>query len=587
MNNFTRTHTCGALRESDIGKEVILSGWVHKHRNFGGILFIDIRDRYGRTQIVIGPEQELVFPIAEKLRLEDVVTIRGKVVARQDINPALSTGKIEILPETMEVLSRAQVCPFTISDAVTEVNEELRLKYRYLDMRRGKILDALIMRHKAMMAVRQFMDSHGFVEVVTPILGKSTPEGARDYLVPSRIYPGTFYALPQSPQMFKQLLMIGGLDRYFQIALCFRDEDSRADRQPEFSQIDIEMSFATQEELFPIIETLAQCIFSIKGVTLPKKFKRMTHAECMEKYGTDKPDLRYGMEFHLLNDLAAASTFQVFHNILAQKGIVKGFCVRGGAEISRKVLDEYGAFVAQFGLSGLVWVKLQHGTFTSNAAKFFGAQQQELSQRLQLQEHDLGLIVAGSAKNVHQGLDHLRRKIAKERNLASPSQYEFLWVTDFPLFAYNEQEGRLESEHHPFTSPKLEDIELIETEPLLMRSSSYDLVLNGYEIASGSQRIHDSALQDAIFTTLGMAAEERVHKFGFFLEALRYGTPPHLGIALGFDRICMMLSEVDGIKDVIAFPKTQRAQDLMMDAPSAVGESQLKELHVYTNKIKN
>lgn len=584
MVHFRRTHTCGALRIEDVGQEVLLTGWVHRHRNLGGLLFIDLRDRYGVTQVLIDPKKSAdLYAACEKLRQEFVIAVKGVVVKRQDPNPNLPTGLIEILPTQVHLLSKAEVPPFTISDDTVEVNEELRLKYRYLDMRKGVIINNLQIRHKAMMSTRNFMDGQGFLEVVTPILGKSTPEGARDYLVPSRVYPGTFYALPQSPQMFKQILMIGGLDRYFQIALCFRDEDLRADRQPEFAQIDIEMSFATQEELFPIIENLMRKVFlDSKGILLsPKGFRRMTYADCMEYYGCDKPDLRYEMRLVRLDDLAKDSTFAVFHNLLAANGVVKGLCVKGGAELSRKQIDEYAAFLGNFGIAGLTWLKVQETGFTSSIAKFLTEEQQKKWQeRLGMEMNDLGLVIAGPVKKVNQALDHLRRKIARDRNLIKNDTYEFLWVTDFPLFTWNEEESRLESEHHPFTSPNFEDLGLLEKEPLKARSSSYDLVLNGSEIASGSQRIHDGQLQEYIFQVLGLSPEERAAKFGFFIEALKYGTPPHIGIALGFDRICMILSNTDGIRDVIAFPKTQKAADLMTEAPSLVSELQLKELSI-------
>ncbi|MCE5293659.1 MAG: aspartate--tRNA ligase [Chlamydiales bacterium] len=582
---FRRSHTCGALRASDIDKQVTLSGWVHRARDLGGLLFVDLRDRFGITQVVLdSTHNKDLYTQGQKLRAEFVITVKGRVNKRKDANPKIATGEIEIIADELFVLSKSEVPPFTIADDMTEANEELRLKYRYLDMRKGPILDNLVTRHKAMMAIRQFMDSEGFVEVITPILGKSTPEGARDYLVPSRVNPGEFFALPQSPQMFKQILMIGGLDRYFQIATCFRDEDLRADRQPEFAQIDVEMSFVTQDELFPIIEKLVQSIFTkCKGVTIGAPFVRMTYEECMEQYGCDKPDLRFGMRLKRLDSAAKASSFSIFHDVLAAEGTVKGFTVKGGADISRKGIDEYTTFVSQLGAKGLGYIKLQDGTFTSSLAKFISQeQQQEWINTLEMQNGDLAFIIAGTPKKANQALDHLRRKVAKDRNLVASNDYKFLWVTDFPLFTYNDEEARLESEHHPFTSPNFEDIHLIESEPLKARSSSYDLVLNGYEIASGSQRIHDSELQDTIFKTLGLSEEERKSRFGFFIEALQFGTPPHIGVALGLDRLIMVLVETDGIRDVIAFPKTQKASCLMSGAPSGVSPGQLKELKIAT-----
>ena len=590
MVHFRRTHTCGALREQDVGKSVVLTGWVHRHRNLGGLLFINIRDRYGITQILVDPKKNAELSrIGDDLRQEFVIAVKGQVVKRQDPNPHMPTGQIEIVPSEIHILSRAEVPPFVIADDTIEVNEELRLKYRYLDMRKGLILNNLVMRHRAMMATRGYLDSQGFTEVVTPILGKSTPEGARDYLVPSRIYPGMFYALPQSPQMFKQLLMIGGLDRYFQIATCFRDEDSRHDRQPEFAQIDLEMSFATEDELFPIIEGLMQKIFlDCEKVELKKGFRRMTYADAVEIYGCDKPDLRYDMKLVRLDDLAKESSFGVFHTLLAAGGIVKGLCVKGGAELSRKQIEEYQTFLAQFGVPGLTWLKLQDVNFSSSIAKFLTQdQQKKWQEKLNMQPNDLGLVIAGPIKKVNQALDHLRRKLARDRNLINENTFEFLWVTDFPLFCFNEEEKRIESEHHPFTSPHFDDLELLDKEPIQARSSSYDLVLNGYEIASGSQRIHDGDLQNKIFKILGLTHDERKAKFGFFIEALKYGTPPHIGIALGLDRICMILSETEAIRDVIAFPKTQKASDLMMEAPSQVGQVQLKELGIAITSEKS
>lgn len=577
MVSFLRTHTCGDLREQDIGKKVTLTGWVHRHRDLGSLIFIDLRDRFGLTQVTIDPK---VLPLAHTLRFEYVISVTGVVAKRRDPNPNLQTGAIEIIASEIHVLSESDVLPFSVSEETSDVHDEMRLQYRYLDMRRGKILHNLVARHKAMMVVRAFLDSQGFTEVTTPMLGKSTPEGSRDYLVPSRIYPGMFFALPQSPQLFKQILMIGGLDRYFQIATCMRDEDLRHDRQPEFAQIDLEMSFATQEELFPIIEKLMQAIFKeCKGVSLQAPFRRMTYKECMDLYGCDKPDLRYGMEMKRLDALAASTSFSIFHDVLKANGIVKGFTVKGGADISRKEIDDLTAHLQTLGGKGLIWMKKQESGFNSSIAKFIPENtQQEWTKALGMENQDAAFVIAGPEKKVNQLLDHLRRKIAKERNLIKKNHYELLWVTDFPLFAYNDEEHRIESEHHPFTSPNFEDLHLLDTEPLKARSSSYDLVVNGYELASGSQRIHDNKLQEKIFTVLGMSPEERGMKFGFFIDALKYGTPPHIGVALGFDRIMMLLCETDSIRDVVAFPKTAKTQDLMTRAPASVNDHQLKEL---------
>ncbi len=585
MVNFRRTHDCGSLRKQDIGSTVRLSGWVNRFRDHGGLIFIDLRDRFGLTQLVFDPVKDPeTHALAASLRSEFVVTISGIVCERHTgmANPNLATGDIEIEVKELTVLSKAKTPPFSICDETIDVNEELRLRYRYLDMRRGDIAKKLVVRHKSMMAVRNYLDSQGFVEVNTPILGKSTPEGARDYLVPSRVYPGSFYALPQSPQLFKQLLMVGGMDRYFQIAPCFRDEDLRAERQPEFHQIDMEMSFNTTEDLFTIVEDLVKYVFKETiGVDIPTPFKRIPHHECLERYGTDKPDLRFGMELVRLDDLAAASSFGVFQEQVKVGNSVKGFCVKGGADISRKNIDEYTAFVGQLGVKGLSYMKHTDGQLNGGIAKFFTEQQlKEISARMSVEPNDLVFVIADTKERTNQALDHLRRKVARDRNLIQPGRYELLWGTEFPLFAWDAEEGRIASEHHPFTSPHFDDFHLLESDPLKVRSLSYDLVLNGYELASGSQRIHDSEFQQKIFEILKLTPEQIEAKFGFFVRALSYGTPPHLGIALGFDRLNMILSDTENIRDVVAFPKTQKASDLMMESPSPVAEAQLHELRL-------
>lgn len=587
MFDYRRTHDCGTLRKEHIGKTVTLSGWVNRRRDHGGLIFIDLRDRFGLTQIVFDPEKNpKAHSIGEKLRAEWVISVRGTVIPRQPgmANPKLATGDIEVEIEEIEILSKAKNPPFSISDDNLEVNEELRLKYRYLDIRRGDIANKLVQRHKAMLATRQFLDEKGFLEISTPILGKSTPEGARDYLVPSRVYPGAFYALPQSPQIFKQLLMVAGMDRYFQIAQCFRDEDLRADRQPEFTQIDLEMSFSTPEDLMAIIEGLIKELFkTCIGLEIQTPFRRISHKVCMDKYGCDRPDLRFGMELVQLDNIASRSSFTVFQDQLKAGGIVKGLCVKGGADISRKTIDEYTDLIGRLGIKGLAWMKLQEGKLTSSIVKFFDdTLQKELIHTMKMEEGDLIFMVADMPSRTNQGLDHLRRHIARERKLISPGQYEFLWVTDFPLFSWNEDEKRLDSEHHPFTSPNPADIHMMDSEPLKVRSSGYDIVLNGYEIGGGSQRIHNSELQQKIFERLNLKPEELRTKFGFFLDALSYGTPPHLGIALGLDRLMMILTNTENIRDVIAFPKTQKASDLMLQCPSGVARPQLKELNITT-----
>ncbi len=589
MFDYRRTHTGGVLNKGHIGTQVTLSGWVHRRRDHGELIFIDLRDRYGLTQLVFDPETSPeAHDTASSLRAEWVISVKGKVIARTDgmANPKLATGEIEIEVKELAILSKALTPPFSVCDENIDVKEERRLKYRYLDMRRGDIQKKLIMRHQVCMAVREYMDKQKFIEVTTPILAKSTPEGARDYLVPSRTCPGTFFALPQSPQIFKQLLMIGGMDRYFQIATCFRDEDLRANRQPEFAQIDVEMSFEVPETLFGVIEGLLASVFKKAiDITIPHKFTRIPHAECLERFGTDKPDCRFGMELIRLDDIVKDSTFSVFLEQLNSGGCVKAICVKGGADVPRSKIDAYTAFVSAFGLKGLAWMKLQEEGLTSNIVKFFSPEvQKELIACTKMEKGDLLLIAAEQPDRVNQSLDHLRRRVAGERGLIDPNKYSFLWVIDFPLFSWNSDSQELESEHHPFTSPLLEDIHLMDTEPLKVRSSSYDIVLNGYELASGSQRIHNGELQEKIFKTLKLSDEDINSRFGFFIESLQYGTPPHLGVALGLDRLVMILTQTDNIRDVIAFPKTQKACDLMMDAPSTVEIKQLKDLKIFVEK---
>lgn len=592
MFDYRRTHTCGELKSSQIDKTVTLSGWVHRRRDHGGILFIDLRDRFGLTQLVFDPKtiSEKLFYQASRLRNEWVISVKGKVIARTEkmINPKLPTGEIEIYVEELEVLSSAKTPPFSICEEEIEVNEELRLKYRYLDIRRGIIANNLLLRHQVMLTTRNFMHEQGFIEISTPILAKSTPEGARDYLVPSRIYPGNFYALPQSPQIFKQLLMISGMDRYFQIASCFRDEDLRADRQPEFTQIDLEISFGTKEDLMLIIEKLmTKVVQTSLHTTSPIFFPKMSYRDCLENYGTDRPDLRFGMPLVRLDDIIAQSAFTILREQLTQKGCVKALLVKNGAELSRREIETYGQFISLFGVSGLAWMKCQSEELSSNITKFFSSELlTDLKNRMQCTTGDLILIAGGEEERINQGLDHLRRKIAKEKNLIDASALHFLWVTDFPLLRWNDSEKRLESEHHPFTSPCFEDFEMLNTDPLKVRALAYDLVLNGYEIGGGSQRIHNGELQKKIFELLHLSKEAIQEKFGFFVEALEYGTPPHLGFAFGLDRILMILAKTENIKDVIAFPKTQKASDLMMQTPAKVEKKQLNELKVQIEPIE-
>ncbi|MCB1109838.1 MAG: aspartate--tRNA ligase [Chlamydiia bacterium] len=584
--DYRRTHRCHALRKEDIGKVVTLSGWVDRRRDHGGLIFIDLRDRFGITQLIFDPElSQKAHEQAGALRSEWVITAKGKVRARGEglTNPKLDTGEIEIEVETFEILSKAKTPPFSICDDKTETHEDTRLKYRYLDIRRGDILEKLVMRHRAMMTTRQFFHQEGFIEVNTPILGRSTPEGARDYLIPSRIYPGNFYSLPQSPQLFKQLLMVSGMDRYFQIANCFRDEDLRADRQPEFTQIDVEMSFGYPEDIQEIIHRFLKILFKeCVSYEVPETIPSMTYHECLEHYGTDRPDLRFEMPLVRIDTIARASDFTVFKEQLQAGGCVKALCVKGGADISRKEIDRYTEFVGKFGLRGLGWMKRQEDGLSSSIVKFFSEQQQkDLEEKLGAETGDLLLFGAGSEALVNQALDHLRRLIAKEQNLIPPNVFKFLWVTDFPCFEWDEDEKRPQAVHHPFTMPHPDDLELLDKDPLKVRSNAYDIIINGYEVGGGSQRIHDNEIQKKVFQALKLSPEDVQEKFGFFTEALQYGTPPHLGIALGFDRLIMLLTHTENIRDVIAFPKTQKASDLMMQCPSKVSQRQLNELEIH------
>ncbi|MBS0615089.1 MAG: aspartate--tRNA ligase [Verrucomicrobia bacterium] len=583
--DYKRSHTCGALSASDVGKTVNLSGWVHRRRDLGQLIFIDLRDRFGLTQLVFDPERnKATHEIASRLRSEWVITIRGEVRPRAPgmANTKLATGEIEIDVTEIEILSAAKTPPISVADDTTDVQEEARLKYRYLDIRRGPIAQKLAVRHRAMHTTRSYFDKLGFLEITTPVLVKSTPGGARNYLVPSRIYPGNFYALPESPQLFKQLLMVSGMDKYFQIATCFRDEDMRADRQPEFTQIDVEVSFCHPDDIIWIVEGLFVNLFrECIGKFVKAPFIRMTYADCMEYYGTDRPDLRFGMSLIRIDDIAKHSTFKVFLDTLASGGCIKALNVKKGSDISRRQIDAYIEFVKPFGLGGLAWLKVTDEGTSSSFGKFFTEDQlKEITSRLEIEKGDLVLVAAGPEARVNQGLDQLRRHIAQERKMTPEGELSFLWVTDFPLFRYNAEEGRIESEHHAFTAPHPDDIHLLDTDPLKVRALAYDIVLNGYEVGGGSQRIHNSELQEKIFHILKLSPDEIKEKFGFFVEALQYGTPPHLGIALGLDRIIMLLTGTDNIRDVIAFPKTAKATDLMTGAPAPVTEHQLAELQI-------
>ncbi|HVL69608.1 MAG TPA: aspartate--tRNA ligase [Vicinamibacterales bacterium] len=585
LGNLARTHTAGELNASHIGQDVVLLGWVHRTRDLGPLVFIDLRDRHGITQVVARENDALVAD-AKRLRSEYVIAAIGRVVKRESVNPKIPTGEIEVEAREIRLLNDAKVPPFQIADDTLPA-EEMRLKYRYLDLRRPQMQRNLALRHRATMEIRKYFDEHGFLEIETPMLTKSTPEGARDYLVPSRVHPGEFYALPQSPQIFKQILMISGMDRYFQIVKCFRDEDLRADRQPEFTQVDLEMSFATEDLVFNTIEPLMGRLMALIGREAPRPFLRMPYAEAIAKYGSDKPDLRAGMEIHDVSRVFAESSFGVFRDAVAAGGEVRGFVVTGGAGYSRKELDELADQAKQLGASGLVWARNAAGTVQSSALKAAG--EDTIRRALETAgaaEGDLLLLAAGSRDAASRVLGGLRVHVAKKENVLDPNRFEFLWVVDFPMFEWSEEEGRYEFMHHPFTSPLESDAPLLESDPGRARARAYDLVLNGSEIAGGSIRIHDQAVQRLIFRLLQMSDEEARLRFGFFLDALEFGTPPHGGIALGLDRIVAILAGEPSIRDVIAFPKTAQAVDLMAGAPSTVSDRQLRELKLRSEAEK-
>ena len=581
LGDLTRTHTCGALRAGDVGADVVVLGWVHRIRDLGGVTFIDVRDRAGVSQVVVR-ENEALMAVAKRLRSEFVVGITGAVQRRSDdtVNPKLATGEVEILAREIVLLNEAKTPPFQIAED-GPVSEDVRLRYRYLDLRRPRLQHNIGLRHRVSMAIRKYFDARGFWEIETPILAKSTPEGARDFLVPSRVHPGEFYALPQSPQIFKQLLMIAGTDRYFQIVRCFRDEDQRADRQLEFTQVDVEMSFARPETIYGMIEPLMPQIFHEIGREVALPIRRMPYAEAIARYGSDKPDLRPGMEIHDLSDAFRDSEFRVFKQIVADGGVVRGFAVKGGNRYSRSQLDVLVDQAKQMGFTGLIWVRPGEPPLCSVKALSEAALRPALD-RVSATPDDLLLMAAGTADGTSRLLGQLRLAIARKENLLNPDVFEFLWVTDFPLLEYNADDGRWYSMHHPFTAPHDEDADKLESEPGAVRAKAYDLVVNGSEIGGGSVRIHSAALQARIFRRLGISEEEAKLRFGFFLEALEYGTPPHGGIALGLDRIVATLAGEASIREVIAFPKTANAVDLMAGAPSPVELKQLRELHLKT-----
>lgn len=579
-----KTHDCGTLTKANVGETVVLNGWVQRRRDLGGVLFIDLRDRSGIMQIVFNPDfSGEALEIADRARNEYVLAVKGKVVERdpETFNPNIPTGEIEVQVHEIEILNTAKNPPFFIEDGV-EIDESLRLKYRYLDLRRPEMQQTLMLRAKAAKIVRDFLDNQAFVEIETPILTKSTPEGARDYLVPSRVHPGEFFALPQSPQIFKQLLMVAGMERYYQITRCFRDEDLRADRQPEFTQVDIETSFLPQDQLHDLMEEMFVRLFrETIHVEIPRPFQRITYAEAMDKYGSDKPDLRFGLELCDLSSIVANSGVKVFASVVEKGGQVKGLNAKGCASWSRKEIDDLGVFASRYGAKGLAWVTLKDGEFKGPIVKFMSEQEIEaIKERMDAEEGDLLLFSADTPKVVADVLGNLRLKIGRELGLIDDSQYKLAWVVDFPLLEWDEESKRYVAAHHPFTRPKEEDLAYFDTDPSRIRAQAYDLVLNGYEIGGGSQRIYKRDIQEKMFSALGFTAEEAQDKFGFLLDAFEYGTPPHGGIALGFDRIVMLLAGRSNLRETIAFPKTASANDLLVDAPSPVDDKQLDQLSI-------
>ncbi len=585
MGELRRTHDCYSITEESLESEVTLMGWVHRRRDHGGLIFVDLRDREGITQVVFAPEvNKEAHEKAHSLRSEYVIAVRGKVRRRPEgmENPKIKTGMVEVACEELRILNTSKTPPFPL-DEEKEVSENVRLKYRYIDLRRPHMQANLILRHKVCQAMREYLSEKGFLEIETPMLTRSTPEGARDYLVPSRVNPGKFYALPQSPQLYKQILMIAGMEKYFQIVRCFRDEDLRADRQPEFTQLDMEMSFIKEEDIMELIEGLMKYIFKkTLDIELDLPFPRLTYNEAMERFGTDRPDTRFGIELKDITDIGAKCGLKVFNTVAKTGGVVKAINAKEMADLSRKDLDVLTEFAQGLGAKGLAWVKIKEdSSWQSPIAKFFSQEEQkEIMERLDASPGDILFFGADQKSTVYKVLGELRLELARRRNLIPEEKVNFVWVTDFPLLEYDEDEGRFKALHHPFTAPKKEDLELLEKEPEKVRSRAYDLVLNGIEIGGGSIRIHQESIQKRVFRALNISDEEASEKFGFLLEALTYGAPPHGGIAFGLDRLVMLMARRNTIRDVIAFPKTQKAQCLMANAPASVSMAQLAELYL-------